>query len=271
MVRFVSSGGLRLATETFGKGPPLLFAHGLSGDREQSRRELAPLAARYEVVVFDQRGHGDSTPVTDPSLYAPALMADDLGRVLDDYGYGRAILGGESMGAASTLLFARDFPERVEALLLVAPAFGPDPNPERQRLEAVGRELQELGMEGFLVNSAHRLRTQFGAPEAAVALLQRMHRKHDAASLSLAFRTVSGWTIPLPDVQGKNFPSPVLVLAFAGDATHPLNLARRIAALFPNSRLETLASPFEVFTEPASVGRACLRFLEDAGRVGPDS
>lgn len=270
-MRFVSSDGLRLALETFGKGPPLLFAHGLSGDREQSRRELAPLAPHYEVNVFDQRGHGTSTPVSDPSLYAPALMAADLRRILDDLGIARAIVGGESMGAATALHFALDFPERVEALLLVAPAFGPSPSTERERLDAVGREIQELGMEAFLANSAHRLRTQFGAPEAAIASIGRMHRGHDPASLALAFRTVSGWTIPLHEEKAAGFPSPVLVLAFAGDATHPLVLARKVASLFPNSRLETLSSPFDAFEQPANVGRACLRFLQETRTVGRSS
>ena len=58
--------GLELAVETFGDGPWLVFAHGLTGNRHGTRRQFAPLADRYRIVIYDQRGHCDSTPVTDP-------------------------------------------------------------------------------------------------------------------------------------------------------------------------------------------------------------
>src|ERR1700674_5008374 len=96
----IPSDGLLLTVETFGTGAPIVFAHGLLGNRHVVRAELAPLASHYRIVTFDQRGHGDSSPVTDPALYQPARMAGDMAAVMDALGIERAIVGGESMGAA---------------------------------------------------------------------------------------------------------------------------------------------------------------------------
>ena len=106
----VESDGLELAVESFGAGPPLVFAHGLTGTRNNTRDQFAPLADRYRIVIFDQRGHGDSTPVTDPALYDVHRMAYDMAAVMDALGIERAIVGGESMGAATALLFALKWP-----------------------------------------------------------------------------------------------------------------------------------------------------------------
>ena len=38
----VPSDGLELAVETFGAGPWLVFAHGLTGNRHGTRRQFAP-------------------------------------------------------------------------------------------------------------------------------------------------------------------------------------------------------------------------------------
>lgn len=127
----VASDGIELMVETFGDGPWLVFAHGLTGNRQGSRRQMTPLADRYRIAIYDQRGHGDSTPVMDPALYDLDRMAGDMAVVMDALGIDQAIVGGESMGAATTLRFAMRHPERVTALLLTAPAFSGLPTSRR--------------------------------------------------------------------------------------------------------------------------------------------
>ncbi|MBK8034793.1 MAG: alpha/beta fold hydrolase [Chloroflexi bacterium] len=74
----INSDGLELVAESFGSGPPLIAAHGLTGNRHITGRQLKQLANRYRIIVYDQRGHSDSTPVTNPSLYNPDRMAEDM-------------------------------------------------------------------------------------------------------------------------------------------------------------------------------------------------
>lgn len=192
-MQLVRSGDVDLACDCFGDGPPLLFAHGLAATRGISRQQLAPLADRYRVIVFDQRGHGQSTPMTDPAGYDPAAMARDIAAVMDAVGVERAIVGGESMGAATALLFALAQPERVERLLLTAPAFDDTPNPQAAHLKTLGSNLAEQGIDEFLHQAAQRQRTLFGWTETAIGVVAATFRAHRQDSLATALRTVPDW------------------------------------------------------------------------------
>src|SRR5438270_614587 len=82
-VRTVDAGPYRLVVETIGAGEPLVYAHGLSANRAHALRTLAPLAERFAVTTFDQRGHGDSTPARDETAYDLDAMTGDLAAVVD--------------------------------------------------------------------------------------------------------------------------------------------------------------------------------------------
>src|SRR5437773_1931597 len=78
----------------------LVFAHGLTGQGAHTRIELQPLVQHgWTVVSFDQRGHANATPVTDPALYDPFEMGHDLLAIMDELGWETAWIGGGSMGA----------------------------------------------------------------------------------------------------------------------------------------------------------------------------
>ena len=81
---------------------------------------------------------------------------------MDALGIERAIVGGESMGSATTLTFARLWPERVEKLLLTAPAFGDEPNPAAEDIRLMGEEIEQMGIENFLAAAAIRQRDELG-------------------------------------------------------------------------------------------------------------
>jgi pimeloyl-ACP methyl ester carboxylesterase len=263
----VRNGAVELAVEVSGEGPPLLFAHGLSANRRVTLEELSPLTDRFRVVSFDQRGHGDSTPIIDSRLYDPEAMSQDMAAILDHLHIERAIVGGESMGAATALLFACAHPERVQALLLVAPAFGAEPNPDRRRLLDIADEIDREGFDGFLVNSAERLRTRFGAPPEVIRYIGAMHGSHRPESLSTAFRTVPNWIVSEDLSALGTGRIPVGIVAWEGDPTHPMALARRLAASGRRSRLEEIASPLALFADPPLVGRTLAKLLDMLDRT----
>jgi 3-oxoadipate enol-lactonase len=256
----VPSDGLELAVETFGEGPPLIFAHGLTGNRHGTRKQFEPLADRYRIIIYDQRGHCDSTPVTDPAGYNLARMAADTANVLDALGIQRAVVGGESMGAATALLFAARWPERVEALLLTAPFLGDSPNLGAEQIKQNGRMIADQGLEAFLKDVDSRLR-ELGVPPVAVEALVAAHRSHNPTSLAVGCQAVMDWAMPpLPGL--NNLPFPVCLIGWPGDPLHPLDEAQRLAAMIPGAQLEVIPSLFNIFTDPGMVGRIYRRFLE---------
>jgi pimeloyl-ACP methyl ester carboxylesterase len=72
------------------------------------------LARHHDVIRYDARGLGRSTPAA-----KPFSDVEDLRAVLDHFGLRRAALVGLSMGGESALDFALAHPERVAALALI--------------------------------------------------------------------------------------------------------------------------------------------------------
>jgi pimeloyl-ACP methyl ester carboxylesterase len=246
-VKRVRSAGLELTVETAGEGSPLVFAHGLTSNRHRTIEQLAPLGRDYMVIAFDQRGHCDSTPVTDAKLYDPHRMADDLAAVLDSFGIDRVIVGGESMGAATALLFALRHPQRVDRLLLTGPAFGDGPNPGRDDLKRDGRLIAETGIEGYL-SAVTPEWAAMGMEEAAIAAWSAVQRTHDRASLADLGVLAA-------------FPAPVQLIAWEGDTVHALELARRMAAALPSARLHVEPALAPLFNDATIPGRVFREFL----------
>lgn len=261
MFRTVLSDGLELAATTIGQGPPIIWAHGLTGTHRSGIRQFSYLADRFRVIAFDQRGHWQSTSITDPALYDAGRMGEDIGAVLDAYGIERAIIGGESMGAATALMFALAHPERVKALLLSTPAFGDLPHAERAAIKAQGDMISREGVEAYLTLTAEQ-QGAMGWPEEAIEYLAEVRRLHDPASLVTALRTVADWVL-LPDLSSlKTISCPTIVTARNNDPIHPAGLAERLVDAFPDASLTYTGSIPDFLLYPERSGRLFEPFLK---------
>jgi len=257
----IPSDGLELAVEIFGDGPPLIFGHGLLSSRGFSRVQLGNLADRYRLILFDQRGHNDSSPVTDEAMYDSRRMAGDITAILDALDIQKAIVGGESMGAAVATQFALNSPERVEALLLTAPSFGDQLNSSAGDIRAMGHTIREDGLIAYLTTARERRLNEYGWPPEMVDYLHYLHGSHAGPSLAAACLAVIEWTL-FPDLSVLgSLTMPACLVAWDGDPLHPLTLAERYAATLPDARLEELPSFVDLFLHPEQVGEIYARFL----------
>lgn len=263
IIKSIPSDGLNIVAESFGSGPPLVFAHGLTSNRHVIRRQLTGLAHRYQIVIYDQRGHNQSSPVHDPDLYDVDRMAADMGAVMDAFGIKKAVVGGESMGAATTMNFALRWPQRVEKLLITAPAFSDQPNPETEMLYAMGEAIEKSGLDGFLEVAEARWRDEFGWSDEVIKLVREMQGSHDAMSLATACKTVVNWK-PFQDLQSfASLTMPVCIIAWPEDSLHPIALAQRLAGIFPNARLETIPTLPFAFVNAQKLGQIYANFLSE--------
>lgn len=252
--------GVVLAVEESGSGPPLIFAHGLTGTRRQTQRLVGPLADRHRVITFDQRGHGDSQPVGGPSVFDPNAMASDIVAILDALGEPRAVVGGTSMGAATALLCALRHPERVTRLILAAPAFGDAPNPASRLLEEMGEEIARTGLAAYIARLRQHDWPAAGMTEEAMDFRAGMLLCHDAASVAAACAVVANWVLLNDLAPLAGLTMPVQIIAWEGDPVHPWELAERLAGALPCSQLvrATLA-PYH--NEPGFLARLARPFL----------
>ena len=107
---------MRIAWESRGDGPPLLLIHGLGYARWGWEPVADRLAERFRVLLFDNRGIGESE--APPGPYTAAAMAEDAAQVLDEAGAERAHVVGTSLGGMVAQELALAHPERVDRLVL---------------------------------------------------------------------------------------------------------------------------------------------------------
>ena len=115
-------GGVRWhSREAPGEGVPILYVHGHLASSATWEDVLVAASAGHPAIAVDVPGFGASDRPW-PYDYSVVGEARSLVAYLDARGIPRAILVGNSLGGAAALLVAADHPERVVALVLVAPA-----------------------------------------------------------------------------------------------------------------------------------------------------
>tara|TARA_B100000686_G_C16729755_1_gene939937 strand:+ start:915 stop:1610 length:696 start_codon:yes stop_codon:yes gene_type:complete len=114
----IVNGDVRLAADTRGKGPNLVFTTGWANERSVWNQAADDLASDHRITTWDLRGHGDSD-VPPPGFYKRSHALEDLAAVLNTSGK-PAILVGHSLGGYLSLAYALDRPEEVNALVLIA-------------------------------------------------------------------------------------------------------------------------------------------------------
>jgi 3-oxoadipate enol-lactonase len=120
---FVERGDIRLFYEQRGQGQRLLVITGTNGDLRRKPSVLdSPLARRFTLVAYDQRGLGQSSKPDRP--YQMTDYADDAAQVMDTLGWASARVLGISFGGMVAQEFALRHPQKVERLALCCTAPG---------------------------------------------------------------------------------------------------------------------------------------------------
>ncbi|MBO6719271.1 MAG: prolyl aminopeptidase [Rhizobiaceae bacterium] len=97
---------------------PAVFLHGGPGGgiSPAHRRLFDP--ARYEIVLFDQRGCGRSTPHAELEANTTWHLVADIERLREKFGFEKWQVFGGSWGSTLALAYAETHPERVSELVL---------------------------------------------------------------------------------------------------------------------------------------------------------
>lgn len=98
-----------------GEGLPIVFIHPFVMGHNVFMHQR-PLAAKYQTIFYDLRGHGQSSKGELPITID--LLANDLKKLLDRLEIEKAVLCGYSQGGLVAQEFALLFPERTHALIL---------------------------------------------------------------------------------------------------------------------------------------------------------
>jgi pimeloyl-ACP methyl ester carboxylesterase len=116
------NGEVEIAYLDEGEGEPIVLVHGFASTKEVNWVQPAWIStlnrAGRRAVALDNRGHGASSKLYDPSLYHSATMADDVRALLDHLDIDRADIMGYSMGARITAFLTASHADRVRSAIL---------------------------------------------------------------------------------------------------------------------------------------------------------
>ncbi|MEA3036857.1 MAG: aminoacrylate hydrolase [Sphingomonadales bacterium] len=98
--------------------PPVILSAGLGGSGGYWAPNLAALAERHRVILYDQRGTGRSDRML-PAHMTVEDMARDVLALMDGLGLASSDFVGHAAGGAVGLTLALEAPERVSRLVVV--------------------------------------------------------------------------------------------------------------------------------------------------------
>lgn len=244
----VPGGRLHVIDEGDPSLPPILLLHaGIADSRAWDG--LAPLlvAAGYRAVRRDMRGYGSTE--TEDVRYSNRA---DIVAVLDAFGFGRAVLAGNSVGGQIAFDTAIEYPDRIAAVVGVAAGLGGyDGEPSPDEIVAMDRmdELEEAVLSAgadpdpALLDELVELDSRLwvdgpGQPADRVdpairALVATMNREHVRPG------RIQGQPVPLePRAVGRlaELRCPVLAVAGELDVSDVARTARHLEAEAPDAR-----------------------------------
>lgn len=115
-VQFADGPAHRIAYRRWGAGHPVVLLHPLALSGEVWGEFAGRLAARFDVIAPDARGHGDSG--WDGNPFGIDDLGDDVAALLDLLGLPAAHVVGMSMGGSTAISLAGRYPERASTMFL---------------------------------------------------------------------------------------------------------------------------------------------------------
>jgi len=115
-------GSIHLAYSIKGEGDPLILIGGFGMVKEMWERQVADLSRQFRVIVFDNRGIGDST-VSEPGFTIADMAADVVG-LMDCLGVDKSHIFGISMGGLIAQTLALDHGNRIRKAALGCTSHG---------------------------------------------------------------------------------------------------------------------------------------------------
>jgi pimeloyl-ACP methyl ester carboxylesterase len=239
--------GIQFHFEVEGSGFPLLFFHGLGGDWTQSSTTLEHVHG-FEKVFIDARGHGSTHPLGPSEKLNFHQFAEDALAIAQHLGYERFIAGGKSMGSATAIRLALLFPQCIEALILVRPAWMNEPYPSNLKVVMlIGELLQKhdpAHAKRIFMEREEYVKMLHTAPAAANSLIGQFDVPN-AGEFASRLVTIPASTPFDDDKDLARIGNEALIIGTGQDPIHPLWMTEELAEKMPAARLCVVTSKSE--------------------------
>jgi len=252
-----NSGDARIYYEVHGAGPAVLFVHGSGGHHAAWWQQVAALSDSYTVITMDLRGFGNSRWETDHDARAyPGDIVAVLDAVADGGGPSRAVLAGQSIGAAAALRAGLSRPDRVSGVILAHSLGGLQDDELTALVKADRAAAEKLPVLDRLLTPEFR-----GQRPDLAFLFRQMGTFNTAKMADLRNLNSDGPTV----AELNAAPFPLLLLAGEKDSVLSAATVRRAGELLTSARVEIVpGAPHSMYWEtPALFNDAVRRFLKE--------
>jgi pimeloyl-ACP methyl ester carboxylesterase len=259
----ITSRDAEIFYQVLGDGPPVVLLHPFPVHHEFWLPVAAALQGRYRLILPDLRGHGASGVGEGPATMEK--HAEDLVRILDEVGVGRAVFVGVSIGGYVLFEFLRRFRNRVSALVLCNTKPQADtPEARSIRMQAAA-DVLERGTEVFFESMLPKLigkSTHTARPDLVLGAL-RMMRKMSTEDVAMVQRGMADRPDSVATLAAIKVPT--LILTGDEDIMTGVAEAEVMRKNIFGSALKIVAkaghySPWE---QPSEVGKLLRQFLDE--------
>src|SRR5215469_5332584 len=258
----ILSGGAEIFYDVAGSGPPVFLLHPFPLDHDFWLPVARSLSTRYQLIMPDLRGHGESALGDGPATMPK--HAEDLRRLMDEVGTTRTPVVGVSIGGYIIFEFWRRFRERVRGLVLLnTKAAADSPEARSTRLRSA-EDVLERGTEPFfegMLQKAPAETTRRSRPDLIEAALRMMHKMspEDVAGVQrgMADRPDSIRTL-------KTINVPTLIITGDEDVLTGVPEAELMRQNIAGAQMKVIgkAGHYAPFEQPEEVGRVLRQFLD---------
>ncbi len=271
--KFVEVNGINVHYKTWGEGEPtFILLHGFGASVFSWHEVTEPLSEFGTVIAYDRPAFGLTERPLEwegESPYGPQAQVDIVIGLMDELGVEKAILVGNSAGGTVSMQVALQYPERVEALILVDAAVyagGGAPSWSRPILKTpqmnylgplIARQLQAQGVE-FIKTAWHDpSKITQDIFDGYQKPLQAENWDKALWQLTVASEE-SGLVERLTEIT-----MPTLVITGDDDRIVPTEQSLRLADKLPNAELKVIAQSGHLPHEekPVEFMQAVIEFL----------
>lgn len=265
--KFVELDGARIAyiERSGGHAETLILCHSLFLDKRMFAGQLSGLSDRFNIIAYDNRGHGESSKAADGRYDMDALY-DDSAALITALGRGPVHFAGCSMGGFVALRLAARRPDLVKSAIAMGSSGDADAN-KAQFAEVLGELTTHGGtnlkdtLSWIFFGATSLASTDFAnIRDPWIAHLCALDPFFAGPGAGVVYRTRI-----LDELAHCRVP--VLAIAGAEDPVYPVALSQSIADTAPLGEISVIdkAGHSVPLEQPDAVNRALRAFLTRQG------
>lgn len=260
---------IEIAYKELGTGDPLLLIMGWDGTMDLWEPSVVnTLAEHYRVILFDNRGMGESTATEEN--FTIELFAEDTANFMDALGLEHAHILGWSMGTQIALELTLDYPEKVDKLIMYSANCGgtegifPDPEVSSKFRNTSGT-LEERATRVFEVLFPEQWLTEHPDPSTFFPNVSETSPKEHMDAQWYAMVNWNGSYSRLPEITQDT-----LLITGTEDIVFPPRNSFIIAEQIPGAWLVQFKGGGHglMFQYPAKFSSILLYFLDHSSTTG---